>query len=73
VKVSMRPGRCQGYGYCHDTAPDVFELDESGFSTLVATGSMDVPASLEAEAATGVEACPIRAIVAEGRDGPDGG
>jgi ferredoxin len=34
VKVVVDPDRCQGHGRCSALAPDVFELDALGYSTV---------------------------------------
>lgn len=65
MKVSVRPGRCRGYGYCADLAPEVYTLDASGYNDLVDQPAREVPAGLEAEAIEGLHACPLSALTAD--------
>jgi len=54
---------CVGSGYCHRTAPGVFDIDQSGLAYVLTahpTGA-DVDAAREAE-----QSCPSMAITVEG-------
>lgn len=62
MKISIDTGTCSGHARCAATAPDVFELDDSGYA-LPFDG--EVPAGLEDHAREGVYACPERAITLE--------
>jgi ferredoxin len=59
VRVHVDPERCQGHARCAALAPDVFELDENGFST---TRDTPVPPQLEVDAGKAVRSCPEEAI-----------
>jgi ferredoxin len=63
VKVSVDHDICAGFGLCNDALPEVFELDDLGFS--VPRGDGSVPAQLEAGAAEAIAACPTHAIFSE--------
>jgi len=62
VKVIIDTGTCSGHARCAATAPDVFELDDSGYA-LPLDG--EVRAGLEDRAREGAWACPERAITVE--------
>ncbi|HET6509082.1 MAG TPA: ferredoxin [Baekduia sp.] len=68
MKVAVREGKCKGYGFCADLAPNAYELDGSGYNALVGQPPARVPAGLEGEAREGAEACPLRALVVEESD-----
>ncbi|MEW6473109.1 MAG: ferredoxin [Actinomycetota bacterium] len=59
MKVGIDSTRCQGHARCHDTAPEVFSLDEMGFSYLE---NSDVDPSLEGKVQAAIASCPERAI-----------
>ena len=50
--------RCSGHARCNALAPELFELDERGYTAL--PPRLGVPADLEAAARTGAESCPER-------------
>ena len=50
---------CQGHALCAGVAPDLFTLDEEGYSNVDET---EVPGGLEDLARRGVQTCPERAI-----------
>ena len=52
--------RCEGFAKCNAVAPEVYELDESGY--LLAPPQIPLDASLREAAELGAEACPRRAI-----------
>jgi ferredoxin len=51
---------CQGYGLCHDEAPELIELDEGGFAQVLGDGSVSDQLRDVAEKAIGM--CPARAL-----------
>jgi ferredoxin len=53
------PDRCQGHARCREICPEVFSLDDEGYS-VVSAG--EVPAGLEAKADRAAASCPERAI-----------
>jgi ferredoxin len=53
---------CSGHARCAATAPDVFELDDSGYALPLAG---KVPTDQEEHAREGMYACPERAITLE--------
>jgi ferredoxin len=52
--------KCQGHGRCFALAPDLFELDEFGMSSVVGDGS--VPRDLERGVRVVAANCPEFAI-----------
>lgn len=59
MRVHVDPQRCQGHARCAALAPDVFELDENGFST---TRDTPVPPELQVDAGKAARSCPEDAI-----------
>ena len=59
MRMNVDGNRCQGHARCHAVAPNVFEIDDLGFSV---PGVVDVPAGDEDQAAEALRACPERAI-----------
>ena len=59
VRITVDTERCQGHGRCFAVAPDLYPLNEDGYS---AVATADVPPGSEPAAEAGVNACPERAI-----------
>ncbi|MFC8435309.1 ferredoxin [Streptomyces sp. NPDC057253] len=62
MKVVVDPRLCSGHARCHATAPEVFELDDLGYSALASSGEVLVAPEHEEAARDGARACPERAI-----------
>jgi ferredoxin len=62
VKVTVDPERCQGHSRCHVLLPEVFDVDDLGYSVVVVD---DVPESLVARALEAARNCPERAITTD--------
>lgn len=60
MKITVDNERCQGHARCFATAPDLFPLDEVGYSAI--DHEVEVPAGRENDARAGAAACPERAI-----------
>ena len=61
MRLRIREDRCAGQGCCEAAAPNVFQLDDSGFN--VARGSeVDVHTGAEEDARRGMLSCPETAI-----------
>jgi ferredoxin len=60
MELVVDPDVCQGYGLCHDEAPELVELDDSGFASVRGDGV--VPEGLVAVAEKAVSMCPARAL-----------
>ena len=60
MKVSVDNSRCEAQGQCHAVAPELFDLDEDGYSTI--GQDKPVPEGMEQQARDGVDACPMLAL-----------
>ena len=60
MKVTIDSKMCTGHARCEALAPDVFELDDNGYS--LPQHNNDVPLQYEAQALAAMRACPERAI-----------
>jgi ferredoxin len=59
MKASVDPERCQGHARCWQICPEVFTLDEDGYSRVQGE---EVPPDLEGKAREAEANCPERAI-----------
>ena len=68
MRVQIDPALCQGHGRCYDLAPDLFDADDEGYSTLTdLTAGGQVPSGREDDARLAAANCPESAItIAEG-------
>jgi ferredoxin len=60
MRVHVDPEKCQGHNRCYALAPELFEIDENGYSSEVNGGV--VPHGLEDKARLAVANCPEYAI-----------
>jgi len=60
MKISVDPDICQGYGLCHDEAPELIELDDSGYASILGDGAVAPDLELAAEKAAAM--CPAKAL-----------
>ena len=60
MKLELTKDRCVGHGQCYARAPELFEPDDDGYSTLKVDG--EVPPDQEANARAAVNSCPEYAI-----------
>jgi ferredoxin len=67
VHVHVDRDKCQGHNRCYALAPELFEIDDYGYSSEVNDGV--VPEGLEEKARLAVANCPEFAIsIVEGGD-----
>lgn len=59
MKLLLDSTRCQGYGLCQESAPELIDLDEWGYAQPRGT---TVPEDGEEAAAAAVAACPNSAL-----------
>lgn len=59
MKVTVDEDRCAGHGMCLTLCPEVFELNDDGWSVA---SPDEVPAELESAAREAIANCPERAI-----------
>ena len=62
MRVKVDGDKCQGHNRCYAVAPELFDLDEYGYSHEKDSGA--VPKELEEKARLAVANCPERAIEA---------
>ena len=60
MKIRVDPDKCQGHARCYGLAPELFEVDDYGLSTVVGDGS--VLPELEDRARLAIANCPEFAI-----------
>jgi len=60
VRVRVDEAKCQGHARCFAIAPELFDVDDFGQSSVIGDGS--VPAELEEKARLAVANCPEFAI-----------
>lgn len=61
MRVSVDDDGCRGHGVCTTICPEVFALNDDGYSEV---NSPDVPAEFEAAVRRAAASCPERAITA---------
>lgn len=62
-RATVDMARCQGHGQCVMMAPDVFDLDDDGYVTVLVD---EVPEDAAKGVRVAVEACPEQALAVEG-------
>ncbi|MFI6356169.1 ferredoxin [Streptomyces sp. NPDC050743] len=60
MKLLLDSTRCQGYGLCHEPAPELIDLDEWGYAQVLVSDLP--PGGAEAAAEAAVAACPNSAL-----------
>ena len=60
MKIQVDSTKCDAYGLCAETAPQLFELDDFGYATTRNDGVVPEESRSVAEAA--ISACPVKAI-----------
>ena len=63
MKVTVDHAKCQGHARCHATSPELFPIDDDGYSAI---DEVEVPAGQEGLARKGAAGCPERAITIVG-------
>ena len=60
MKLVLDSTACQAYGLCQQAAPDLVDLDDSGYAELIGDGT--VPADERNNAHDAASSCPARAL-----------
>ena len=63
MRVSVDSEKCQGHNRCYAIAPDLFDVDDLGYATVVGDGT--VPQGQEEQARLAAANCPEYAITVE--------
>jgi ferredoxin len=63
MRVSVDNSLCSGHARCWALAPDIFTIDDDGYSDIGV--GREVPPGREDDARKGVAACPERALRCE--------
>jgi ferredoxin len=63
MKVRVDPETCAGFGICVGICPEIFELHDDGYATVLLD---EVPPELEDLARRAADQCPSRAISISG-------
>jgi len=60
VRIRVDPDKCQGHARCYGLAPELFEIDDYGLSTVVGDGT--VAPELVERARLAIANCPEFAV-----------
>jgi len=60
MKLVLDQTACQGYGMCHDAAPDLLDLDDWGYAGLLGDGA--VAGDQQGRAREAASVCPVAAL-----------
>lgn len=60
MKVRVDPNLCAGFGLCVGISPEVFELHDDGYATVLVD---DVPPELQDLVTRAANQCPAQAII----------
>ncbi|HLI54696.1 MAG TPA: ferredoxin [Acidimicrobiales bacterium] len=63
MRVRVDPEKCQGHNRCYNLAPELFDVDDLGYASARADGT--VPPGLEDKARRAAANCPEFAIEVE--------
>jgi ferredoxin len=58
-RIEVDRGRCEGYGFCEQSAPEFFRLDDEGELVIE---QAEVADHLEAKAEAAARVCPVAAL-----------
>lgn len=59
MRVEVDPKVCEGHGQCNAVAPEVYDLDDDGYSVVLVP---EPGPELEGAAREGAASCPVQAI-----------
>jgi ferredoxin len=66
VRVHVDKSLCQGHARCNAVAPEIYPLDDLGYTKL--DGEIEVPDELAEAAIRGVRSCPEMVISVRGAE-----
>jgi ferredoxin len=59
MRLQFDRSRCEGFGFCEEVAPEVFETDDDGNLTILCA---EIPPELEEKVQAATRACPVAAL-----------
>lgn len=59
IRVEVERSRCEGYGFCEQSAPEVFLLNDEGELVILQD---ELPSDMEARAEAAIRLCPVAAL-----------
>ncbi|WP_329013973.1 ferredoxin [Streptomyces sp. NBC_00690] len=59
MKISVERARCEGYGFCEQSAPTLLRLDDEGELEILLE---EVPAAQTEAAEAAIRVCPVAAL-----------
>lgn len=59
MRVEFDEPRCDGFGFCEEVAPEVFETDDEGMLTILMD---EIPDELADKVEAATRACPVAAL-----------
>ena len=59
MRVEFDEPRCDGFGFCEEVAPEVFETDDEGMLTVLME---EIPDELADKVEAATRACPVAAL-----------
>jgi ferredoxin len=59
MRIEIDRGRCDGFGFCEETAPALIRLDDEGEPEILTDA---IPAELAGNAEAAARACPVAAL-----------
>ena len=59
MHIDIDRGRCEGYGVCVQSAPDIFDLDDEGDPVVL---QPDIDGALTEGASLAERSCPMNAV-----------
>jgi ferredoxin len=59
MRVQLDRPRCEGFGFCEEVAPEVFQTDDEGSLTIL---HEQIPPLLAEKVQAATRACPVAAL-----------
>ena len=63
--MRLRPGKCAGHAQCHAVNPDLFPIDDDGYSAVDPLDAREIASADQESARLGVSNCPELALTIE--------
>lgn len=59
MRLEYDKSRCEGFGFCEEVAPEVFQMDDDGDLVVL---RYDIPTELEDKVQAATRVCPVAAL-----------